>query len=271
MSPGARRPASAAWPGRPAGGRAGRTRARSSRQPPAGPTRRAPGRRDGGRRTGGAWWAWSRRASAAPGRNHAPESNRVGTCPDKAPACHPAVPPSLVPNLMTPKPPSAGTCRMTSWCLPNDTNTLGNLMGGRLLHLMDICAAISAQRHSQPDRRDGLRRLGRLSGGDPAGRSRRVARPWSRARSRPRWRSASRSGPRTTGGHERHCNRAYYTFVAVDSEAGRSPSRRSRPKRTRNSHATSRPVAVGNCASCWPVGSASRTRRSCGTISRGGA
>jgi len=30
--------------------------------------------------------------------------------------------------------------------LPNDTNTLGNLMGGRLLHWMDIIAAISAQR-----------------------------------------------------------------------------------------------------------------------------
>lgn len=32
--------------------------------------------------------------------------------------------------------------------LPNDTNTLNNLMGGRLLHLMDIAAAISAQKHS---------------------------------------------------------------------------------------------------------------------------
>jgi acyl-CoA hydrolase len=31
--------------------------------------------------------------------------------------------------------------------LPNDTNTLGNLMGGRLLHWMDIAAAISAHRH----------------------------------------------------------------------------------------------------------------------------
>jgi acyl-CoA hydrolase len=31
--------------------------------------------------------------------------------------------------------------------LPNDTNTLGNLMGGQLLHWMDIIAAISAHRH----------------------------------------------------------------------------------------------------------------------------
>ncbi|NLR91336.1 MULTISPECIES: acyl-CoA thioesterase [Flammeovirga] len=32
--------------------------------------------------------------------------------------------------------------------LPNDTNPLNNLMGGRLLHLMDVVAAISAQKHS---------------------------------------------------------------------------------------------------------------------------
>jgi acyl-CoA hydrolase len=31
--------------------------------------------------------------------------------------------------------------------LPNDTNTLGNLMGGQLLNWMDITAGISAQRH----------------------------------------------------------------------------------------------------------------------------
>ncbi len=32
--------------------------------------------------------------------------------------------------------------------LPNDTNIFGNLMGGRLMHWMDICAAIAAQKHS---------------------------------------------------------------------------------------------------------------------------
>ncbi|MFY0653006.1 MAG: acyl-CoA thioesterase [Cyclobacteriaceae bacterium] len=37
---------------------------------------------------------------------------------------------------------------MTELVLPNDTNTLDNLMGGRLLHLMDVSAAIAAQRHS---------------------------------------------------------------------------------------------------------------------------
>lgn len=36
---------------------------------------------------------------------------------------------------------------ITEMVLPNDTNTLGNLMGGRLLHWMDIASAISAHRH----------------------------------------------------------------------------------------------------------------------------
>lgn len=35
----------------------------------------------------------------------------------------------------------------TEIVLPNDTNTLGNLMGGKLLHWMDINAAVAAQRH----------------------------------------------------------------------------------------------------------------------------
>ena len=36
---------------------------------------------------------------------------------------------------------------MSELVLPNDTNTLGNLMGGRLMHMMDIAAAISAMKH----------------------------------------------------------------------------------------------------------------------------
>jgi acyl-CoA hydrolase len=36
---------------------------------------------------------------------------------------------------------------MNELVLPNDTNPLNNLMGGRLLHWMDIAAAISAQKH----------------------------------------------------------------------------------------------------------------------------
>jgi len=37
---------------------------------------------------------------------------------------------------------------MNEFVLPNDTNALNNLMGGRLMHWMDIASAISAQKHS---------------------------------------------------------------------------------------------------------------------------
>lgn len=43
---------------------------------------------------------------------------------------------------------SSSLCTMSELVLPNDTNGLGNLMGGRLLHWMDVCAAISSQRHA---------------------------------------------------------------------------------------------------------------------------
>ena len=37
---------------------------------------------------------------------------------------------------------------MTEMVMPNDTNTLGNLMGGNLLRMMDVAGAIAAQKHS---------------------------------------------------------------------------------------------------------------------------
>lgn len=39
--------------------------------------------------------------------------------------------------------------QMTQVVLPNDTNTLSNLRGGRVLHWMDLAAAVSAQKHSK--------------------------------------------------------------------------------------------------------------------------
>src|SRR5579872_6907867 len=38
---------------------------------------------------------------------------------------------------------------MVEVVLPNDANPLGNLLGGRVMHLIDIAGAISAQRHSR--------------------------------------------------------------------------------------------------------------------------
>lgn len=46
------------------------------------------------------------------------------------------------------KKPIESLVSMTELVLPNDTNTLNNLMGGRLMHWMDIVSAIAAQKHS---------------------------------------------------------------------------------------------------------------------------
>lgn len=48
---------------------------------------------------------------------------------------------------MTARPIKDSLAETTHLVLPNDTNTLGNLMGGQLLKWLDIACAISAHRH----------------------------------------------------------------------------------------------------------------------------
>lgn len=43
---------------------------------------------------------------------------------------------------------SQSKVEMTELVLPNDTNMLGNLLGGRLMHWIDIAAALAAARHT---------------------------------------------------------------------------------------------------------------------------
>ena len=50
---------------------------------------------------------------------------------------------------MKSKTPSQSRSTQTEIVLPNDTNNLKNLMGGRLLHWMDIATAIAAHRHCE--------------------------------------------------------------------------------------------------------------------------
>ncbi|MBI4164608.1 MAG: acyl-CoA thioesterase [Acidobacteria bacterium] len=40
---------------------------------------------------------------------------------------------------------------MVELVLPNDANPLGNILGGRVMHLIDIAGAIAAKRHSRRD------------------------------------------------------------------------------------------------------------------------
>lgn len=46
------------------------------------------------------------------------------------------------------RPVSQSHTEMVEFVLPQDANALGNILGGRVMHLVDIAAAISASRHS---------------------------------------------------------------------------------------------------------------------------
>lgn len=47
-----------------------------------------------------------------------------------------------------PKKMSDSSITMTELVLPHHTNQLGNLLGGQLMHWIDICAALSAAKHN---------------------------------------------------------------------------------------------------------------------------
>lgn len=51
-------------------------------------------------------------------------------------------------NTPVTKTPAESIVNMTHLVLPNDTNQLGNLLGGTLMHWVDIAAALVAMRHS---------------------------------------------------------------------------------------------------------------------------
>ena len=52
---------------------------------------------------------------------------------------------------------------MTEIILPNDTNTLGNLLGGRLMHFIDLTGAMAAYRQGEAKGRRFVRAVLRRS------------------------------------------------------------------------------------------------------------
>src|SRR5205807_3050688 len=50
---------------------------------------------------------------------------------------------------LTPKPSSASATEMVQVVLPNDANPLGFILGGTVMHLIDIAAAIACHRHTR--------------------------------------------------------------------------------------------------------------------------
>lgn len=127
---------------------------------------------------------------------------------------------------MTPpssKPVSNSTCKMTEIVLPNDTNSLGNMMGGHLLHLMDKCAAISAQRHSNrvcvTAAVDNVEFQSAIKEGEIVVVESQVNRAFRSSMEVEL--NVWAENPRKET--QRKCNRAFYTFVALDEDGSPVP------------------------------------------------
>ena len=118
---------------------------------------------------------------------------------------------------MKAKTPKQSRATLTEIVLPNDTNNLNNLMGGRLLHWMDIAAAITAHRHC--NRTCVTASVNNVSFEHPIPRGSIVTLEANISRAFTSsmeifidvWIEDSLSGDKTK------CNEAIYTFVAVDS------------------------------------------------------
>src|SRR3989442_15337733 len=52
---------------------------------------------------------------------------------------------------LKPRTPAESQTEMLEVVLPNDANPLGNILGGKVMHLIDIAGAVAAHRHSQSD------------------------------------------------------------------------------------------------------------------------
>ncbi len=119
---------------------------------------------------------------------------------------------------MKAKKPKETMAEMTELVLPNDTNTLGNLMGGRLMHWMDIVSAISAQMHCNrivvTAAVDFVDFKYPIRLGEIVKLSARVTRAFNTSMEV----YVKVIGKNLRTGEEKFCNEAYFTFVAVDQD-----------------------------------------------------
>jgi acyl-CoA hydrolase len=119
---------------------------------------------------------------------------------------------------------------MTEMVLPNDTNRLGNLLGGRLMQWIDIAAAIAASRHTNrvcvTASLDELHFIHPIKEGEVV---------ILRASVNRAFRSSMEIGVRVTKenfltGERKHTNTAYLTFVSIDDHGKPVPAPTLRPK-----------------------------------------
>jgi acyl-CoA hydrolase len=112
---------------------------------------------------------------------------------------------------------------MAEVILPNDANPLGNLLGGRLLHFIDLAGAMAAHRHSRSyvvtASMDHIDFLHPVKVGDLLILKSSVNRAF---------RTSMESGVKAyvenyMTGERKHVSSAYLTFVAVDKQGHRLP------------------------------------------------
>jgi acyl-CoA hydrolase len=115
------------------------------------------------------------------------------------------------------KSPKDSLVTMTEIVLPNDTNVLGNLRGGKILHWMDIASAISAGKHSNAvvvtASVDNVSFENPIKLGDVVTITSRVTRVFNTSMETHLEVWAENLPTQT----RYKCNEAYYTFVALDS------------------------------------------------------
>ncbi|MFZ1082087.1 MAG: acyl-CoA thioesterase [Candidatus Kryptoniota bacterium] len=107
---------------------------------------------------------------------------------------------------------------MVELVLPNDTNQLGNLLGGRLMHWIDIAAAVAATRHSNhvcvTAAVDELRFLHPIKLGELVILKASVNRVFNTSMEV----GVKVFSENSLTGEEKHSNSAYLTFVSIDQD-----------------------------------------------------
>jgi len=130
---------------------------------------------------------------------------------------------AALPRTLEPRTVRASQSQMAEVIFPNDANPLGNLMGGRLMQLIDVAGAMAAHRHSRSyvvtASMDHLDFLAPVAVGDLLVLKSSVNRAFK---------TSMEIGVKCwvenyITGQTRHISSAYLTFVAVDLEGSRLP------------------------------------------------
>jgi acyl-CoA hydrolase len=124
---------------------------------------------------------------------------------------------------LTPKHSSASATEMVQVVLPNDANPLGFILGGTVMHLIDIAAAIACHRHTRSllvtAAVDGLQFLHPIKVGDLIILKSRVTCAFTTSLEA----QVDVYSEETLTGRRQLTSRAYLTFVAISEDGGRRP------------------------------------------------